>query len=81
MPNDSFWQWHFWFFPTFMPILLFVFICLYLYFIFGRHRFHRTWVPGRGFEGETALDILKKRYAKGEINKDEFEQMKRDISG
>ena len=39
------------------------------------------WEPGRGFEGETALDILKKRYAKGEINKDEFEQMKRDISG
>jgi putative membrane protein len=80
MPNDSFWQWHFWFFPTFMPILLFVFICLYLYFIFGRHRSNRTWVPGRGFEGETALDILKIRYARGEISKDEFEQMKRDIS-
>ena len=29
--------------------------------------------------GETALDILKKRYAQGEISKAQFEQMKKDI--
>ena len=34
--------------------------------------------PGSG--SETALDIAKRRYAKGEITKDQFEAMKRDLS-
>jgi putative membrane protein len=34
---------------------------------------------GNLLSSETPLDILKKRYARGEITKDEFEQMKRDL--
>lgn len=35
--------------------------------------------PG-GRREETALDVLKKRYARGEISKEEFEEKKRDLA-
>lgn len=34
---------------------------------------------GRARGEETALDILKKRYARGEMDKEEFEAKKRDL--
>jgi len=37
---------------------------------------------GTGSRGErTPLEILKERYAQGEIGRDEFEQKKRDLGG
>ncbi len=35
--------------------------------------------PGREHPPETALDILKKRYVRGEIEREEFERKKRDL--
>jgi putative membrane protein len=34
--------------------------------------------PGKPV-GETALDILKKRFARGEISREEFQSMKKDL--
>ena len=35
--------------------------------------------PGDQKPAESALEILKKRYARGEIGKDEFEQKRKDL--
>jgi putative membrane protein len=39
------------------------------------------WLVSQGkvSQSDTALDILRQRYARGEINKEEFEAKKRDL--
>jgi putative membrane protein len=39
-----------------------------------------TGDPAAGRRAGRSLDILKERYARGEINRDQYEQMRRDLA-
>jgi len=70
-----FWGGGMWIFP----ILMITVFLIALYIIFSRRplqHYDRSAEFGRD---ENALGILKKRYARGEISKEEFEKMKRDL--
>ena len=59
----------------FFPLLFWILVIAGAVFIV-------RWLRERGQEQkESPLDILKKRYASGEIDQDTFEQMKKDIQG
>lgn len=58
----------------FFPLLILVIIGLIIYTLFGKNN-NKEYVSNV----ESAFDILKKRYAKGEIDKDTFEIMKREL--
>ncbi|HYL88841.1 MAG TPA: SHOCT domain-containing protein [Burkholderiales bacterium] len=34
---------------------------------------------GAGSSGKSALDLLKERYARGEVSREQYEQMRRDL--
>ncbi len=38
------------------------------------------WVRGSGSDGNGALALARERYARGEISKEEFERLRRDLS-
>lgn len=58
-----------------MWILVLVFVGVILYILLQGSKSKGSGVP----ENETPLDILKKRYAKGEIDKEEFDMKKKDL--
>jgi len=59
----------------FMGILFLIVIAVLVYFII-----QALSSKGRpSMQNESPLDILKRRYAKGEITREEYEKMKKDI--
>ncbi|MCL4511174.1 MAG: SHOCT domain-containing protein [Bacteroidetes bacterium] len=76
-----FWGSGMWIFPIIMLIITLIFVFL----IFGRGGFRPPWwydsdrYHNHDINRETPLEVLRRRYANGEITKEQFEQMKRDI--
>jgi putative membrane protein len=61
----------------FMWLIVIIVIAVVVYLVYNRN----IGAAGGSFGGhrESPMDILKTRYAKGEISKEEFERLKRDI--
>jgi putative membrane protein len=53
-------------------IIIFILFCLSIKHLINRNK-------TRGGEGKSALDIAKERYAKGEITKEELEEIKKTL--
>ena len=84
-------SWHY--FPATMCFFMFIImaVCFFLFyrkrgFGFNRNWFRQNWNRDRSANcnrsrrSESAIELLKKKYVRGEINKELFEQMKKDIS-
>jgi putative membrane protein len=59
-----------------MWLILLIIAGVVVYFLVTRGRGTSL---GRSTESQTPLDILRRRYASGEISKEEFDRLKRDI--
>ena len=68
-------QMHYGYGGMFMWIIFLIVIGLLIYFIVQSQK-TRGQTP---MQNESPLDILKRRYAKGEIAREEYEKMKKDL--
>ena len=85
-------SWHY--FPAIMCLVMFLIMVVCFFYIYQkrrmffnsswfRHKWSRDWFAdcNRSERGESASEILKKLYERGQINKEVFEQMKKENSG
>jgi len=68
-----------WFISMLFWVLIIAGVILIAKWFFDRDRDNNE--SGEGYHKESALDVLKKRYARGEIDRETFETMKKDITG
>lgn len=80
--GDNLWGWWFgWFFMLVWWVLITAAIVALIKWLFNQSRgTNDRERPFGSVQNRSALDILKERYVKGEIDKKEFEDKKRDLS-
>jgi len=77
-PMHEFFSGGFWIFPIIMMTFMLVIVILVLRAIFYRE----SRLPGESGgdkKPESPLEICKRRYAEGEITREEYEEMKRTL--
>jgi putative membrane protein len=84
--QERFYEWHWdmhpmwwWGWGIGMMAMMFLFWVIFIVGLIVAIR----WLFGKGRERtpDSALEIVRQRYARGEIDKDEFETRKRDLGG
>ena len=81
-PERRPWEWHYYWSGGWWGLILMILAMVFFWGIVigGVILVVRTILSlGREKNSSQALEILKQRYARGEIEKDEFEQKKKDI--
>ena len=74
--------WDYWPMPFFGPLFMLAMIafCVIMMVMMMRGGMHGM-IHGRPGRGTGALDILNERYARGEINKAEYDERRRVLEG
>ena len=85
MTPEHFWSGGWWILPMAIPFVALVALGVAMYLFLWRGRVRPRPASGRPpsppREPEIAMETLKRRYAKGEITREEFEQIKKDLQG
>ena len=84
-----FWLWPFWFFAPLHGLFTLLFVVLIVSLIFHRRHYYYGyhygppwhWGSGTPPARSEALSVLEARYARGEIQREEYLQKKADLGG